>query len=36
MVAIPLRAVVPDPDAALRGTRQRGRGSRTTDPSSLS
>jgi hypothetical protein len=36
MVAIPLRAVVPDPDATLRGTRLRGRGSRTTDPSSLS
>ena len=36
MVAIPNRASTPCPDANLRGTRQRGRGSRVTDPSSLS
>ena len=36
MVAIPSRAIAPCPDAALRGTRQRGRGGRVTDPSSLS
>jgi len=36
MVAIPIRAVAPCPDAVLRGTRLRGRGSRATDPSSLS
>jgi hypothetical protein len=36
MVAVPMRAVAPCPDAVLRGTRQRGRGSRVTDPSSLS
>ena len=35
MVAIPIRAVAPCPDAVLPGTRQRGRGSRVTDPSSL-
>jgi hypothetical protein len=36
MVAIPSRAIAPCPDAALRGTRQRGRGGRVSDPSSLS
>jgi hypothetical protein len=36
MVAVPTRAIVPCPDAVLPGTRQRGRGSRVTDPSSLS
>ena len=36
MVAIPMRAVAPCPDAVLRGTRLRGRGGRATDPSSLS
>src|SRR3954447_4409738 len=36
MVAVPMRAVAPCPAAVLRGTRQRGRGSRATDPSSLS
>ena len=36
MVAIPMRAVAPCPDAVLRGTRLRGRGGRVTDPSSLS
>jgi len=36
MVAIPIRAVAPCPDAVLRGTRLRGRGGRVTDPSSLS
>jgi len=36
MVAIPIRAVAPCPDAVLRGTRLRGRGGRATDPSSLS
>jgi hypothetical protein len=38
MVAIPSRAIAPcpDPDAVLRGTRQRGRGGRVSDPSSLS
>jgi len=35
MVAIRLRGVVPSPDANLRGTRLRGRGSRVIDPSSL-
>jgi hypothetical protein len=35
MVAIRLRGVVPCLDANLRGTRQRGRGSRVIDPSSL-
>src|SRR5436190_20206597 len=36
MVAIPMRAVAPCPDAVLRGTRLRGRGGRAIDPSSLS
>ena len=36
MVAIRLGGVVPCPDGNLRGTRQRGRGSRIIDPSSLS
>ena len=36
MVAIPVWAIEPCPDAVLRGTRLRGRGSRVTDPSSLS
>ena len=36
MVAVSIRAVAPCPDAALRGTRQRGRGGRAIDPSSLS
>jgi hypothetical protein len=36
MVAIPIRAAAPCPDAVLRGTRLRGRGGRATDPSSLS
>ena len=36
MVAIPVWAMEPCPDAVLRGTRLRGRGSRVTDPSSLS
>jgi len=36
MVATRLRGVVPCPDANLRGTRQRGRGNRVIDPSSLS
>jgi hypothetical protein len=36
MVAVPMRAVAPCPDAVLRGTRLRGRGGRVTDPSSLS
>src|SRR3954454_24912711 len=36
MVAIPSRATAPCPDAVLRGTRQRGRGGRVSDPSSLS
>ena len=36
MVAVPIRAVAPCPDATLRGTRLRGRGGRVTDPSSLS
>jgi len=36
MVAVPMRAVAPCPDATLRGTRRRGRGGRATDPSSLS
>ena len=36
MVAIPVWAIAPCPDAVLRGTRLRGRGSRVTDPSSLS
>ena len=36
MVAVPIRAVAPCPDANLPGTRLRGRGSRVTDPSSLS
>ena len=36
MVAIPIRAIAPCPDAILRGTRLRGRGGRVTDPSSLS
>ena len=35
MVATRLRGVVPCPDANLRGTRLRGRGSRVIDPSSL-
>src|SRR3954451_9185239 len=35
MVAIPSRAIAPCPDAALRGPRQRGRGGRVSDPSSL-
>jgi hypothetical protein len=36
MVAIRLRGVVPCPDANLRATRLRGRGTRVIDPSSLS
>jgi hypothetical protein len=36
MVAIPIRACAPCPDANLRATRQRGRGNRVVDPSSLS
>src|SRR6266478_6965152 len=36
MVAFRLWGVVPCPDANLRGTRLRGRGSRVIDPSSLS
>src|SRR5271169_6032273 len=36
MVAVPIRAVAPCAEAVLRGTRQRGRGGRATDPSSLS
>jgi hypothetical protein len=36
MVAIRLTGAVPSPDANLRGTRLRGRGSRVIDPSSLS
>src|SRR6266851_1314980 len=36
MVAVPMRAVAPCLEAALRGTRLRGRGGRATDPSSLS
>jgi hypothetical protein len=35
MVAIPIRAGAPCPDANLRATRQRGRGN-SVDPSSLS
>jgi hypothetical protein len=35
MVAFPLGGVAPCIDANLRGTRQRGRGSRVIDPSSL-
>ncbi len=36
MVAVPMRATAPCPEAVLRGTRLRGRGGRATDPSSLS
>jgi len=36
MVAFRLGGVVPCLDATLRGTRQRGRGNRVIDPSSLS
>ena len=36
MVAIPVWAIAPCPEAVLRGTRLRGRGGRATDPSSLS
>jgi len=36
MVAILIRAVMPCPEAVLPGTRLRGRGGRTVDPSSLS
>jgi hypothetical protein len=36
MVAFRLWDVVPCPEANLRGTRQRGRGNRVSDPSSLS
>src|SRR5215468_2661619 len=35
MVAFRSGGVVPCPDANLRGTRQRGRGNRVIDPSSL-
>ena len=34
MVAVPVWAIEPCPDAALRGTRLRGRGGRVIDPAS--